>query len=68
MTNKEAIEIIKAYKDRLTSSCSNQLDEDTCAFEMAIKALEFQDNIKEAFYSSSGFELKNYIRELLKGE
>lgn len=40
MTEKEAIEIIKAYKDRLTSSCSNQLDEDICAFDLAIKVLE----------------------------
>lgn len=40
MTNKEAIEIIKAYEDRLTNSCSNQLDKDICAFDLAIKALE----------------------------
>lgn len=40
MTNEEAIEIIKAYKDRLTSSCSNQLDNDIEAFNLAIKALE----------------------------
>ena len=40
MTNEEAIEIIKAYKDRLTSSCSNQLNNDIEAFNLAIKALE----------------------------
>lgn len=46
MTNKEAIEIIEAYKDRLTSSCSNLLDEDICAFDLAIKALKQIDLIK----------------------
>lgn len=44
MTNKEAIEIIKAYKDRLTSSCSNQLDNDIEAFTLAIKALKMAVN------------------------
>ena len=40
MTNKEALEIIKAYKQRLVNSCSNKLDEDTNAFDLAIKALK----------------------------
>lgn len=39
MTNEEATEIIKAYKDRLTNSCSNLLDNDIEAFTLAIKAL-----------------------------
>ena len=40
MTNKEAIEILKGYKQRLECSCSNKLDKDIEAFYMAIKALE----------------------------
>ena len=40
MTREEAIEVIKAYKDKLNNSASNQLDGDIEAFEQAIKALE----------------------------
>lgn len=40
MTNKEAIEILKVYKQKLENSCSNQLDEDIKAFDLALKALE----------------------------
>ena len=40
MTRKEAIEVIKAYRDKLTHSASNQLDGDIEAFEMAIKAIK----------------------------
>lgn len=40
MTREEVIEVIKAYRDKLTNSVSNQLDGDIEAFEMAIKALE----------------------------
>lgn len=40
MTREEAIEVIKAYKDKLTNSASNQLDRDIEAFDMAIKALK----------------------------
>lgn len=40
MTREEAIEVIKAYKDKLTNSASNQLDGDIEAFDMAIKALK----------------------------
>lgn len=40
MTNEEAIEILKGYRNRLTSSCSNQLWDDIEAFDLAIKALE----------------------------
>ena len=43
-TNKEAIEILKAYKQRLENSCSNQLDEDIKAFDLALKALEANAN------------------------
>ena len=39
MTNEQAKEIMEAYRDRLTSSCSNQLDSDIEAFNLAIKAL-----------------------------
>ena len=58
MTNKEAIEIIEAYKDRLTSSCSNLLDEDICAFDLAIKALEFvNENYPKTFIDYLNGEL-----------
>lgn len=40
MTREKAIEVIKAYRDKLTHSVSNQLDGDIEAFDMAIKALE----------------------------
>jgi hypothetical protein len=40
MTVEEALVIIKAYKQKLENSCSNQLDEDIKAFNLAIKALE----------------------------
>ena len=39
MTNERAVEILKAYKQRLEASCSNQLDADIDAFDMAIKLL-----------------------------
>ena len=40
MTREEAIEIIKAYREKLNNSVSNQLDGDKQAFDMAISALE----------------------------
>ena len=46
MTNKEALEIIRAYKKKLENSCSNQLDEDIKAFELAIKALDMVEQLK----------------------
>ena len=39
MTNEHAILLLEAYKSNLTSSCSNQLDGDIEAFDMAIKSL-----------------------------
>jgi hypothetical protein len=39
MTREEAIEVIKAYRDKLTNSASNQLDGDIEAFDMAIQAV-----------------------------
>ena len=38
--NKD-VEILKAYKQRLENSCSNQLDADIEAFDNAIKALKY---------------------------
>lgn len=46
MDNKHAKEIMEAYRDRLTSSCSNQLDSDIEAFNLAIKALEDIEELK----------------------
>ena len=40
MTREEAIEIIKAYREKLNNSVSNQLDGDIKALDMAISALE----------------------------
>ena len=40
MTTQEAVEIIEAYKQKLENSCSNQLDKDIMAFDLAIEALE----------------------------
>ena len=39
MTREEAIEVMKAYRDKVINSVSNQLDGDIKAFEMAIQAL-----------------------------
>lgn len=40
ITKEKAIKILEVYKAKLTESCSNQLDEDIEAFDMAINALE----------------------------
>lgn len=40
MTREETIEVIKAYRDKLTNSASNQLDGDIEAFDKAIESLE----------------------------
>lgn len=40
MTYKEAILILKLYKQELEDSCSNLLENDIKAFDLAIKALE----------------------------
>lgn len=40
--NKDAIEILKLYRKRLTESPSNQLTKDIEAFDIAIKSLENQ--------------------------
>jgi hypothetical protein len=42
MDNEHAKEIMKAYRDRLTSSCSNQLDSDIEAFNIAIDSIRPQ--------------------------
>ena len=39
MTREEALEVIKAYRNRLINSVSNQLDKDIEALDMAIQAL-----------------------------
>lgn len=44
MTNKEEAEILKLYKQRLDESCSNLLDRDKEAFDLAIKVLEQTNN------------------------
>ena len=51
MTIKEAIEIIKAYRDKLMNSPSNQLDGDIKAFEIAIRSLEALPEIRKEIAS-----------------
>ena len=51
MTNEEAIEVMKAYRDRLINSASNQLDGDIEAFDIAIKALEQGSKMGHWLYS-----------------
>lgn len=41
----EEVEILKAYRDKLFNSASNQLDKDIKAFDAAIKALEQESKI-----------------------
>lgn len=41
----EEIEILKAYRDKLSNSASNQLDKDIKAFDAAIKALKQEPKI-----------------------
>lgn len=44
---KEAVEIIKAYRQRLTDSVSTLLDGDIAAFDMAIEAMERESKESE---------------------
>ena len=48
MTREVAIEVMKAYRDKVINSVSNQLDGDIKAFEMAIQALS-QEPTSEHF-------------------
>ena len=59
MTNKEAILILKAYKDKLTSSVSNQLDRDIESFDLAIKALEMVDDVNHKVYRNENCPQKH---------
>ena len=56
MTREEAIEVMKAYRDKVINSVSNQLDGDIKAFNMAIRALsqEPPENIREEIASHIG--------------
>ena len=53
MTNADAIEILKAYRQKLTNSVSNKLDSDIQAFDMAINALKAIDEIIDYLHDSS---------------
>ena len=68
MNNKEAIEILKAYKQKLDNACSNQLDEDSKAFDLAINALEFQekftDIIAQAVVDSGCDSLEEFCEKI----
>ena len=44
MIKEESLEIIKAYRDKLKNSVSNQLEDDIAAFDVIIKASEQEPN------------------------
>lgn len=62
MTKEEIIELIKAYRDKLIDSASNQLDGDIEAFEMAVKALEQEP--KTQMVDKSNFDVEQYRMDL----
>ena len=76
MTDKRAICILKWLLDSVdedgridVGSWYHGIDRDFKeSLSVAIKALEFQDKVKEAYYSSCGFEFRSYIREMLKDD
>jgi hypothetical protein len=57
VTKEKAIEILEVYKAKLTQSCSNQLDEDIKAFDMAINTLKKSD-----FFVTSEYESNKEIK------
>lgn len=44
MIKEESLEIIKAYRDKLKNSVSNQLEDDIAAFDVIIEASEQEPN------------------------
>ena len=58
MTEKEEIEILKAYRDKLSNSVSNQLGKDIMAFDTAIKALRDIKEIAEVISCDADAETK----------
>lgn len=65
MTYEEALVRFKgdlAMMEQTSTHKTKQME----MYELAIKALESLSNIKEAYYSLSEFELKEYIREEVK--
>lgn len=42
MNKEESLDIIKAYRDKLKNSASNQLEDDIAAFDVAIEALKIE--------------------------
>ena len=63
MTREEATEILKAYRNKLSNSVSNQLDGDIKAFDMAIKALE-QEPCEDAISRQAVLELAFDMAEI----
>ena len=57
MNSKEAIEIIKEYKYKLEVSCSNQLDKDIEALDLAVKALEERPKGKWITWREAGNDI-----------
>ncbi len=69
MTNELAILLLEAYKSNLTSSCSNQLDGDIEAFDIAIKSLQngrSQGEWINEYYDDGWFHTCNRCKEELK--
>ena len=59
MTTEQAAEVLKAYRNRLTDSVSNQLDGDIQALDMAIQALQAQAE-KTCDIEKSNFSKEQY--------
>lgn len=70
MTYKEAMEIMKGYREKLTNSCANNLFVDIEAFDIAIEALDNIDELCEnlAFYINERNRLLNEIETKIKGK
>lgn len=65
MTNEDAIKYLIPPTATSTNPSATYLKQKE-AYNLAIKALKFQSNIKEACSCSRGFELTEYIREEVK--
>lgn len=68
MTNEEAIEVIKEYRDNLINSPSNQLDGDIKAFDMAIQSLssweEYSDKLWKKAYERGKTEAYSRLEQI----
>lgn len=61
MTREEASVILTEYRKKLINSVSNQLDKDIEAFDMAIQALENEEEVYMRGYEQGRKDLVNAI-------